>query len=203
MNLTRKALLVIFLILLIDQISKILIKTTMPLGASIPVFGDWFMIRFIENRGMAFGIDIPGNLGKPALTIFRMIAAALIGIYLRSLIVKKAPAGFIIFLSMILAGAIGNIIDSLFYGMIFTESNYFEAATMFPEGKGYASFLHGRVVDMLYFPIIEGTYPDWFPYLHGQKFVFFRPIFNIADSAISVGVISIFLFQRKYLKEVK
>ncbi len=202
MNLTRKSLIVIFLILLIDQISKFLVKTSMPLGASIPVIGDWFIIRFIENRGMAFGIDIPGDLGKPALTIFRMIAAVIIGFYLRSLIIKKAPAGFIICVSMILAGAIGNIIDSLFYGMIFSESNYFEAASLFPAEGGYATFLHGRVVDMLYFPVIDGTYPDWFPFWHGQKFIFFRPIFNIADSAISVGVVAIFLFQRKYLKQV-
>jgi signal peptidase II len=203
MNLTRKSLIVIFSILLIDQVSKILVKTHMPLGASIPVFGNWFIIRFIENRGMAFGIDIPGDLGKPALTIFRILAAILIGFYLRSLIKKKAPVGFIIFLSMILAGAIGNIIDSLFYGMIFSESNYFAASQLFPHGHGYASFLHGRVVDMLYFPVIDGTYPDWFPFLAGQKFVFFRPIFNIADSAISVGVVSIFIFQRKYLRESK
>jgi signal peptidase II len=202
MNLTRKSLIVIFLILLIDQVSKIWIKTSMPLGSSIPVLGNWFLIRFIENRGMAFGIDIPGDLGKPALTIFRMIAAVIIGFYLRSLIKKKAPAGFIICVSMILAGAIGNIIDSLFYGMIFSESNYFEAATLFPSGGGYATFLHGRVVDMLYFPVIDGTYPDWFPFWHGQRFIFFRPIFNIADSAISVGVVAIFLFQRKYLKQV-
>ena len=203
MNLTRKALTVVFVILILDQILKIWVKTTLPLGASVPVIGNWFLIRFIENRGMAFGIDIPGDLGKPALTIFRIIAAILIGLYLRSLIRKKAPVGFIICLSMILAGAIGNIIDSMFYGMIFSDSSYFAAAKLFPKGGGYSTFLHGRVVDMLYFPIIDGTYPEWFPIWHGQKFVFFRPIFNIADSAISVGVVSIFLFQRKYLKEIK
>jgi signal peptidase II len=104
---------------------------------------------------------------------------------------------------MILAGAIGNIIDSMFYGLIFGESNYFEAAKLFPQGAGYEKFLHGRVVDMLYFPIIEGNYPDWFPFKGGEKFIFFRPIFNVADSAISVGVVCIFLFQRKYLREMQ
>lgn len=162
MNLKSKSLIVIFLILIIDQVSKIWIKTSMPLGASIPVFDNWFLIRFIENRGMAFGIDIPGDLGKPALTIFRIIAAVIISFYLRSLIIKKAPAGFIICVSMVLAGAIGNIIDSLFYGMIFSESNYFEAAKIFPAEGGYASFLHGRVVDMLYFQLLTVPIPIGF-----------------------------------------
>lgn len=203
MNLTRKALLVIFLILILDQVLKFIVKTSMPLGATQPVIGSWFLIRFIENPGMAFGIDIPGKLGKPLLTIFRMIAAGIIGWYLRSLIIKKASAGFIICISMIFAGAVGNIIDSLFYGLIFSESTYFNTAEILPEGGGYASLLNGRVVDMLYFPVIEGNFPDWFPVWHGQRFIFFRPIFNIADSAISVGVISILLFQRKYLREIR
>ena len=197
-----KALLVIFLILIADQILKIYVKTSMPLGATNPVIGKWFLLRFIENPGMAFGIDIPGKWGKPALTLFRIVAAFFIGWYLRNLIVKKAPTGFIICLAMIFAGAVGNIIDSVFYGVIFSSSNYFEAATMFPEGGGYASLLNGKVVDMLYFPLIEGNYPDWFPFLGGQKFIFFRPIFNIADSSISVGVAAILIFQRKYLKEI-
>ena len=203
MNLTRKALLVIFLILIADQVLKVFVKTHLPLGATQPVIGKWFLIRFIENPGMAFGIDIPGRIGKPALTIFRMIAAGLIGWYLYMLIKKEASAGFIICIAMIFAGALGNIIDSMFYGVIFSDSTYFETARLFPKGGGYAPLLNGRVVDMLYFPIFESNYPDWFPIWHGQKFIFFRPIFNIADSAISVGVASILIFQRKYLREFK
>ncbi len=203
MNLTRKALLVIFLILIIDQVSKFIVKTSMPLGATQPVIGNWFLIRFIENPGMAFGIDIPSKIGKPVLTIFRIIAAILIGWYLRSLILKKASVGFIICIAMIFAGAVGNIIDSVFYGVIFSESTYFEIAKIFPKGGGYAPLLNGRVVDILYFPLIESNYPDWIPFWHGQKFIFFRPIFNIADSSITLGVISIIIFQRKYLREIK
>ncbi len=202
MSLSRKALLVVILILIVDQISKFIVKTSMPLYASQPVLGDWFIIRFIENRGMAFGIDIPGKLGKPALTLFRIAAVVLIALYLRKLIHKSAPAGFVLCLSVILAGAIGNIIDSIFYGVIFSDSYPMAAATLFPEGGGYAPLLHGRVVDMFYFPIIEGNFPDWFPFRAGERFVFFRPIFNVADSAISVGVILILLFHRKYLREI-
>lgn len=202
MSLSRKALLIVLAILVVDQVSKIIVKTSMPLYASQPVLGDWFIIRFIENRGMAFGIDIPGKLGKPALTLFRIAAVILIGFYLRTLIRRSAPAGFVMCLAVILAGAIGNIIDSIFYGVIFSESYPMAAATMFPEGGGYAPLLHGRVVDMFYFPIIDGTYPEWFPFRAGERFIFFRPIFNVADSAISVGVILILIFQRKYLREI-
>lgn len=198
----NKALIVIILILIADQVLKIYVKTTMPLGSTDPVIGKWFLLRFIENPGMAFGIDIPGRFGKPALTIFRVVAAFFIGWYLRSLIIKNAPTGFIICLAMIFAGAVGNIIDSLFYGLIFSESNYFEAATIFPKGGGYGSFLNGRVVDMFFFPVIDDNYPSWLPVIGGKKFIFFRPIFNLADSSISIGVAAILIFQRKYLREL-
>lgn len=203
MSITKKAILVIVLVLIADQALKIFVKTTMPLGSTNPVIGDWFLIRFIENRGMAFGIDIPGKVGKPVLTIFRILAAGIIAWYLRSLIVKNVSTGFILCISLILAGALGNIIDSVFYGLIFSESSYFVVAEAFPENGGYAGLLHGKVVDMLYFPVINRNYPTWFPFVGGQKFIFFRPIFNIADSAISIGVVAILIFQRKYLKDLK
>ncbi len=150
---------------------------------------------------MAFGIDIPGDLGKPILTIFRIVAVVLISIYIKNSIKKGAPAGFVLFMSMVLAGALGNIFDSLFYGLIFSESTYFGVAEYMPPDGGYAPFLYGHVVDMFYFPLIEGVYPEWIPFKGGESFLFFRPIFNVADSAISVGVICILLFQRGYLKE--
>jgi len=196
-----KAVSLILLILLIDQIVKIQIKTTMTIGESITVFGNWFFIKFIENPGMAFGLDIPGKMGKPVLTIFRIIAVIAIGWYLHQLIIKKVKTGLILCVALIFAGAMGNIIDSVFYGVIFNESTYFNIAQIFPPEGGYSSLLHGRVVDMLYFPVIRGTYPSWFPFYAGQDFVFFRPIFNIADSSISAGIISILLFQKRYFKE--
>ncbi len=202
MSLTKKSILLIILILIVDQVIKIIIKVHFKLGESVPVFDNWFLIRFIENPGMAFGIDIPGKFGKPILSIFRIIAVVLIGWYLLILIRKNAPTGFVLCIALIFAGAVGNIIDSMFYGLIFSESTYFEAAKFLPPGGGYATFLHGHVVDMLYFPLIECNYPDWFPIWGGEKFIFFRPIFNIADSAISIGVMLILIFQRKYLKEM-
>ncbi|MBN1951183.1 MAG: lipoprotein signal peptidase [Bacteroidales bacterium] len=190
---------VILGVLVFDQGLKILIKTNMTLGYK-PVFGDWFIINFIENPGMAFGVDIPTKFGKPLLTIFRLVAAFFIAWYLRSLIKKEAPTGFIICLSFIFVGAIGNIFDSLFYGIMFNESTRTAVATIFPDDGGYAHVLYGKVVDMFYFPIIKGHYPDWVPRLGGQDFTFFNAIFNVADAAISVGVASILIFQRKYLK---
>jgi signal peptidase II len=196
----KRAVLLIAVILLIDQVLKFWIKTHMTIGQTIPVFDNWFLIRFIENPGMAFGIDIPGNLGKPALTIFRMVAVVAIAWYLNKLIIQKVPIGLILCVSLILAGAAGNIIDSAFYGLVFNESNYLTPAVLFPEGGGYAGFLYGKVVDMLYFPVIETHYPNWFPWVGGQEFVFFRPIFNIADTSISTGVLTILVFQKRYFK---
>ncbi len=206
MSATRKSLIIIISILIVDQVLKILVKTHMTIGESSLNGWEWwnikwFQIKFIENPGMAFGLDIPGRFGKPALTIVRIIAVAGIGWYLNSLIKKKAHTGLIICLSLILAGALGNIIDSVFYGLIFSESTYSTVAGMFPEGGGYGGLLHGRVVDMLYFPLIDGYFPDWMPIWGGKSFVFFRPIFNVSDSSISVGVATILLYQKRFFKE--
>lgn len=202
MSNTYKAIIVVFFILVIDQITKILVKTNMTLGESIPVFGEWFYIRFIENPGMAFGIDLPGRFGKLILSLFRIIAVGLIGYYIFGLIKKNAPTGLVICLSMILAGALGNIIDSAVYGVLFTESTYSHVAEFNSEQGGYAPVLYGQVVDMLYFPLFEGNYPDWLPWKGGKQFIFFRPIFNIADSSITTGVLTILVFQKRYFKNL-
>jgi len=198
MNITKKSILIIFLILLADQTLKIIIKTQMLLYQDIYVFGHWFDIKFIENNGMAFGFDFPGDYGKVILSLFRIVAVVAIGIYLRHLIKLKSNSGLIICVSLILAGALGNIIDSAFYGMIFSESTQFSKAVLFPQGGGYAGFLHGKVVDMFYFPIINGTWPEWIPFKGGQSFEFFRPVFNLADSSITIGVFSILIFQKRF-----
>jgi signal peptidase II len=195
----KKAILLIFLVLLIDQIFKIWIKTNMTIGQEIKVFGDWFLIKFTENNGMAFGWEFGGSAGKLILSIFRIVAIFGIGWYLHYLVKTKAHIGYILSIALIFAGAIGNIIDSAFYGMIFSESD-FHPAQIFPDGGGYSSFLHGKVVDMLYFPIIEGHYPSWFPFWPSEEFIFFRPIFNLADSSITIGVAIILIFQKKFFK---
>lgn len=199
----QKAILTITLILIVDQVLKFIIKTNMYLYQDIPVFGNWFIIKFIENNGMAFGIDIPGNYGKMILSLFRMAAVIGIGFYLYHLIKIKVHTGLIITVSMVMAGAIGNIVDSLFYGMIFSESTPFSLAVLFPEDGGYSSFLHGKVVDMFYFPVIRGNYPSWLPFLGGQSFEFFRPVFNIADSSITCGVTAILIFQKKFFQHME
>jgi len=172
----------------------------MYLGQEYNVFGTWFIIHFTENEGMAFGMKFGGEFGKLALSIFRIIAIVAIGWYLYRLTKNKAPFGLIYCISLILAGAIGNIIDSAFYGILFSESVY-QVATFLPEGGGSGTFLHGKVVDMLYFPIIEGYFPDWFPFWGSERFIFFRPVFNLADSSITVGVLSLVIFQRKFFKK--
>ncbi len=202
MNRTVKSLIIIFLILIADQALKIWIKTTMSLGEDFVVFKDWFVLHFVENNGMAFGFEFGGEYGKMFLSIFRIIAVVAIGWYLFKLAKhKEFPFGFIVSISFIFAGAIGNIIDSLFYGLIFQHS-YGQVSAIFPEGGGYASFLHGKVVDMFYFPVINGRYPDWMPFWGGNQFIFFRPVFNIADSSITVGIFSILIFYRKYFNKV-
>ena len=196
MTLGRKSFLLILLILIVDQALKIFVKTHMQIGDEIHIFGNRGMLHFIENNGMAFGMEMGGKPGKFVLSLFRILAIFGIGWFLFSLINKKANTGLVLAVSAILAGAIGNIIDSAFYGMIFSES-YNQAAILFPPGGGYSSFLHGRVVDMFYFPIIDTHWPSWSPIKPGESFIFFRPVFNIADSAITCGVISIILFQKK------
>jgi len=201
MSRTVKSFLIILLILIADQILKIWIKTNLAIGDEIVVFKDWFILHFVENNGMAFGFEFAGEYGKMFLSVFRILAVVAIGWYLFKLTKQKnIPFGFIACISLIFAGAIGNIIDSLFYGMIFNNS-YGQVATLFPEGGGYSSFLHGRVVDMFYFPLLQGRYPEWIPKIGGNPFIFFRPVFNIADSAISVGIFSILLFYRKYFNK--
>jgi signal peptidase II len=162
------------------------------------VIGNWFLLHFVENKGMAFGLKLPGDYGKIILSLFRLVAIVAIGFYLRHLIKLKAHPGLLITLSMIMGGAIGNMIDSAFYGMIFSESYSYQSAVMFPEGGGYETFLHGKVVDMFYFPLISGAYPEWFPLVGGNSFTFFRPVFNIADSSISIAVIILLFRQKKY-----
>jgi signal peptidase II len=198
---TRKSILIILLILLADQTLKILVKTHMTLYQQIPFLGQWGVLHFVENNGMAFGMTLPGSLGKILLTSFRLLAVVAIGFYLRHLIRIKAHTGLIISLSMVMAGALGNIIDSVFYGVIFSNSTPVQTAVLFPEGGGYAPLMQGKVVDMFYFPILKGNYPDWFR--GGSSYIFFRPVFNIADSSITVAVVIILLNQRKFFKHVE
>jgi len=169
----------------------------MYLGQEYEFLGGKFILHFTENNGMAFGMQLAGEYGKLFLSVFRIAAVAGIGWYLFSSIKKNAPGIAIISISFVFAGAIGNIIDSAFYGMIFSES-FGEVAKFLPPEGGYESFLHGRVVDMLYFPIIEGHFPSWFPIWANEHFLFFRPVFNISDSAITIGVVLILIFQRKF-----
>jgi signal peptidase II len=201
----KKAVIIIFLVLILDQAFKIWVKLNMTLGGEITVFEEWFYLYFTENYGMAFGLQLGGEWGKLALSIFRILAVFAIGIYLYTLTKRKANFGLIFSISLILAGALGNIIDSAFYGLIFTQSSYHTVAQVAGIGEGYAGFLHGRVVDMLYFPLIDlarADVPNWVPeFIFGSdgRIIFFRPIFNIADSSITIGVFWLILFQRKNL----
>lgn len=192
----RIALLVIFFVLIIDQVIKIWVKTHMHMHKNIHVT-DWFNIYFTENNGMAFGMEI---FGKLFLTIFRIVAVSLIGWYLYKISKKDFKIGYIVCVALICAGALGNIIDSVFYGVMFNNPDAPEVAT-FAFGDGYQTLFHGKVVDMFYFPIIKTIWPSWMPFVGGEPFVFFSPIFNFADAAISCGIIALLLFYSKYLNE--
>ena len=193
-------LLVIVAVLVIDQFSKFWVKMNMQISEEINVLGNWFIIHFTENPGMAFGIEFAEPYGKLILSVFRIVAVCGIGYYLYNMPKKGASAGLMVSVALIFAGALGNILDSVFYGVIFNDS-YFQVATLFPEEGGYAAPLYGKVVDMLYFPLSEGFFPEWFPIWGGEHYIFFRPVFNIADSAITVGVASILLFHRDFFKD--
>lgn len=193
----KLAALIIIAVLVIDQIIKIWVKTSMYMHESIRIT-DWFYIYFTENNGMAFGMEL---FGKLFLTSFRVVAVCLIAWYLFRVVNRHYKTGYIVCLSLILSGAVGNIIDSIFYGEIFSESTRTQIASWVPLGEGYGSWLHGKVVDMFYFPIIDTNWPSWMPFVGGEHFIFFSPIFNFADAAISCGIIAILLFYSRYLNQ--
>ena len=196
----QKSVLIVLGVLIIDQILKFWVKTHMYLGEEIPILDGFFKLHFIENEGMAFGMSWGPDRGKLALTLFRILAVLFVGYLLHRVIRGKKPIGLVISLSLILAGALGNIIDSLFYGIIFSASQWgsYQPAVFLPPDGGYAPLFHGKVVDMLFFPLIEGRYPEYLPFLGGRDFLFFRPVFNIADSSISIGVFIILIFQKRF-----
>lgn len=201
---TRITIISIFAVLLVlaDQISKIWVKTNMTIGESISVFGDWFQILFVENPGMAFGMAFGGDIGKYLLTGLRLVLFVIMLLWIRKLTKKEeTPMGVLIGLTAIMIGALGNIIDCMFYGEIFSQSTATQVSEFVPLGTGYGSFMLGRVVDMLYFPIIDVVLPDWFPFNAGERFIFFRPIFNIADSCISVGAVYLLIFHWKFISK--
>ena len=192
------AVLIITAILLIDQVIKIWVKTNMTLHEQIEIFS-WFKIVFIENNGMAYGMEIGSKL---VLSIFRIVAISLLGYYIYGQVKKKARWGYLVCLSMVMAGAIGNLLDSMFYGLVFNASSEYYTSYWVPFGNGYAPFLMGKVVDMFYFPLIVTTWPEWVPVVGGNPYVFFSPIFNFADASISVGVVLLLLFYRKEISEI-
>jgi len=197
----KRSIWIVLTTLVLDQALKIWVKTHMYLGQEYQVF-DWFYIHFTENNGMAFGMEFGGNWGKLGLSLFRIVFVVFMASFLLKLIRKNADKVLIVSLSLVLAGAIGNIIDGTLYGILFSES-YRQLATFLPEAGGYAPLFFGKVVDMFYFPIFKGYLPEWIPFWGGDHFVFFRPVFNIADSAISIGVAIMVIFQKKVMKELE
>ena len=192
------AALIVVAILVIDQVIKIWVKTHMTLHEQIEIFS-WFKIVFIENNGMAYGMEIGSKL---VLSLFRVVAVSVLGYYIAQQVRKQARYGYLICLSMVMAGAAGNIFDSMFYGLIFNASSEFYTSYFVHFGTGYASFLMGKVVAMFYFPLIVTTWPDWVPMFGGQPYVFFSPVFNFADASISVSVVLVLLFYRKEISEI-
>jgi len=192
--------LTILLVLVLDQWLKVWVKLNLSYGDGFDILGlSWAKIHFVENPGMAFGITLGGKVGKLILSIFRIVMVGVLLYIISGFIKSKEPIGFLISFALIIAGAIGNIIDGTFYGLLFSESTFHGGPAVFmPNTGGYASFLHGRVVDMFYFPLIDTVLPSWFPIWGGERFEFFRPVFNLADAAISVGVASIILFHRQF-----
>lgn len=191
----------IILVVVLDQLLKFHIKMNYPIGGGFKILGmDWARIHFVENEGMAFGLSFGGEIGKYILSIFRICMVGFLVYLLGTIIKQKSSFGLQLSFALIIAGAIGNILDSAFYGLIFSNSSYHQGniAEFLPEAGGYAKFLQGRVVDMFYFPMINAKYPAWLPVLGGETFSFFRPVFNVADSAISVGVAMILLFHRSF-----
>ncbi len=199
---SQYTLLLIFIVLLLDQTLKIWVKLSMPLDDFFPVLGlDWFHIHFIENPGMAFGIEWGGDYGKLALSLFRIVAISFIGVMLFRLVRQQASYIVLTSITLIFAGAVGNILDSVFYGVLFSESTSLQAATFLPDGGGYAGVLYGRVVDMFYFPLIDTTFPTWFPFWGGRPLRFFEFIFNIADAAVFIGTAIIFVFYKHFFNQ--
>lgn len=185
----KKSLIIVIAILLIDQIVKVWVKLNFTIGEEVDLIGDWCKLHFIENEGMAFGMSFGGVAGKYVLTFLRIIASVLIGWYLLKLIKKGGNKLAVYSFTLIFAGAVGNIIDSMFYGLLFSESTFFSVSQFLPEGGGYAPMFLGKVVDMFYFPIIDTTLPQWIPFFGGNDFRFFNAIFNISDVSITIGVV--------------